>query len=75
MPGLAGVMPSVLSFLSLRRFRFALGGLLTPQSLSHQFVGEHELCFAHFLDGKQDLGFFASRCVVAANAYGITLGA
>ena len=74
MPGLAGLMPSM-SFFSFGRFRFALAGLLAPQSLRHQFVGEHELGFAHLVYRQQNLRLAACFRIVAAHARGLALGA
>src|SRR5689334_20080690 len=54
--------------------RLALGRSFTPQGLGHEIVRQDELSFAHFLDGKKHLGFFAFRRVVAADAYGFTFG-
>src|SRR3989304_1562474 len=63
-----------MSFIFSRRAHLALGGLLAPQGLRHQFVGEHQLGFAHCLDRKQNLRFLALACVVAAQADGPARG-
>ena len=75
MPGVAGAMPSLLSFLFLRRLGLALGGLFAPQGLRHQFVGEHQPCFIHVVDRQQHVRLLAFFRVVAAHPRGLAFGA
>src|SRR6185312_13770419 len=69
-----GLVPSM-SFFPSCSFYFSLRGLLAPQGLRHQFVREHELGFAHFVDWQQYVLRLACVSIVAPQAGGIASGA